>query len=230
MNATLVAQEQRLDRYARVGLWALPIYGLANLIGTLSSQPDYKKDFPGYARYISTSPFLASHLFLSILGTGIGILGFTSLFVYLMRASTRPGMALSGFVMTVLGNVGIVSVFGVAAFAQRAIGKTYLAGHRDVVGLNSLVYGTPLTATSFVALGLFWVGVILFAIAISATESLPRRGGVVLAVAVPMFSIGSLLGNPLAQIGALLEIGSAIWIARSALTAARSNDAAPALS
>jgi hypothetical protein len=51
-----------LNSYARVGLWALPIYGLANLVGTLSSQPDYHKAalFPAYARYIHTPSFLAA--------------------------------------------------------------------------------------------------------------------------------------------------------------------------
>jgi hypothetical protein len=210
-----------------VGLWALPVYGLANLIGTLSSQPDYNKDFPGYARYISTAPFLASHLLASILGTGIGLLGFTALFVYLSRGE-RAGIALAGFVMTILGNVGILAVFGVAAFAQRAIGKSYLAGHHDMVGLNKMVYGTPLVVTSFIALGLFFAGVILFAVAISGSDSLPRRAGVLLAIGVPVFSVGSLLGNFLAPIGALLEMGSGIWIARSASAAVRPIDVGPA--
>jgi hypothetical protein len=44
-EASLVSHDN-LDRYARIGLWALPLYGLANLIGTLSSQPDYHKNFP----------------------------------------------------------------------------------------------------------------------------------------------------------------------------------------
>ena len=127
MKATSVSQEN-LDRYARVGLWALPLYGLANFIGTLSSQPDYKKDFPGYARYISTSPFVASHLVASIFGAGIGILGFTALFVYLVRGSDRPGIALAAFVMTIVGSMGLVALFGVAAFAQRAIGKALPRG------------------------------------------------------------------------------------------------------
>jgi hypothetical protein len=78
-----LASEGVLERFARVGVWLLPVYGLANLIGTLSSQPDYKKDFPAYARYIRTDEFLASHLLASILGTGIGLLGFVALFVYL---------------------------------------------------------------------------------------------------------------------------------------------------
>jgi hypothetical protein len=212
-----------LDRYARIGLWALPVYGLANFISTLSSQPDYKKagEFPAYARYISTSKFLASHLVASILGTGIGLLGFTALFVYLVSRS-RPGVSLGAFVTTVLGNMGLVAVFGVAAFAQRAIGKAFLAGHHEVIkSLNSAIYSTPLEVTSGVGLGLFFVGMILFAVAISASESLPKAAGVLLAAWLPIFAIGSIMGNVLDSIGSLMLIGSTIWIALSAGGAAR---------
>jgi hypothetical protein len=207
-----VSPASALDRFARIGLWLLPVYGLANLVGTLSSQPDYKKDFPGYARYIRTSQFLASHLVASMLGTAVGLLGFTALFVYLTRGR-RAGVALSAFVATVVGNVYMVAVFGVAAFAQPAIGKAFLAGHRDVVSLNSSVYGTALNTTVGVGLGLFFLGTVLFAIAISASRSLPKAGGVLLAVWLPVFAIGSIMGNALAQIGAVLLIGAGTWIA-----------------
>jgi hypothetical protein len=203
--------DSALDRFARIGLWLLPVYGLANLIGTLSSQPDYKKDFPGYARYIRTSQFLASHLLASMLGTAIGLLGFVALFVYLTRGR-RAGFAASALVATVVGNVYMVALFGVAAFAQRAIGKAYLAGHHDVVSLNSSVYGNAANITVGVGLGLWFIGMVLFAIAISASR-LPTAAGVLLAVQVPVFALGSVMGNALAQIGAILMIGAGTWIA-----------------
>jgi hypothetical protein len=191
-------------------LWLLPVYGLANLIGTLSSQPDYKKDFPGYARYIRTSQFLASHVLASMLGTAIGLLGFVALFVYLTRGR-RAGFAAAALVATVVGNVYMVALFGVAAFAQRAIGKAYLAGHHDVVSLNSSVYGNAANITVGVGLGLFFLGMVLFAV--SASRSLPRAAGVLLVVWLPVFALGSVMGNALAQIGAILMIGAGTWIA-----------------
>jgi hypothetical protein len=213
--------DQALDRYARAGLWALAVYGLALFVVTLTSQPDYKKDFPGYARYISTPRFLTEHLAASIFGTGIGLLGFTALFIYLVSRS-RAGVALAAFVTTVLGNMGLVALFGVAAFAQRAIGKAFLAGHHDVIkSLNSAVYGTPLNVTSGVGLALFVAGGILFAIAISASGSLPKAAGILLAASIPIFAIGSIMGNVLGSIGALMLTGSAIWMARRASRAAR---------
>ena len=207
-----VGPDSALDRFARVGLWLLPVYGLANLIGTLSSQPDYKKDFPGYARYIRTSQFLASHLLASMLGTAIGLLGFIALFVYLARGR-RAGFAASALVATVVGNVYMVALFGVAAFAQRAIGKAYLAGRHDVVSLNSSVYGNAANITVGVGLGLFFIGMVLFAVAISASRSLPRAAGVLLVLWLPIFAIGSVMGNALDKIGSILLIGVGTWIA-----------------
>jgi len=207
--------QRTLYDYARAGLWALPVYGLANLVGTLSSQPDYNKDFPAYARYVRTTSFLASHLTASLLGTGIGLLGFTALLVYL-ASGRSPGIPVTAFVATVLGNIPLVALFGVAAFAQPAIGKAFHAGHHDVIALNSSVYGTALTVTSAVGLVLFVAGAILFAIAISRSRSLPRNAGILFAASVPIFAIGSIMGNALSTIGALGEVGSAIWIARSA--------------
>ncbi|MBV9164728.1 MAG: hypothetical protein JO342_01080 [Solirubrobacterales bacterium] len=211
-----------LNKYSRVGLWALPIYGLANLVGTLSSQPDYHKaaNFPAYARYIHAPSFLASHLGLSLLGTGIGLLGFTALFVYL--AMLGSGVSVAAFVSTIIGSVFMAAVFGVAAFAQPAIGKAFLAGHRDAIALNSSVCGTALNLTVAGSLLLYFAGALLFAIAISRSRSLPRNAGILFAAAIPLFAIGSITGTVLASVDALLEIGSAIWIARSASPAGSS--------
>jgi hypothetical protein len=107
----------------------------------------------------------------------------------------------------------MVAMFGVAAFAQRAIGKAYLAGHHDVVSLNSSVYGTAANVTVGVSLGLTLIGMVLFAMAIFASGSLPRVAGVLLVLWLPIFAIGSIMGNPLAQIGAVVLIGAGSWIA-----------------
>jgi hypothetical protein len=208
-------QRKTLDWYVRAGLWALPIYGVANLVGTLSSQPDYHKDFPAYARYVHTSGFLASHLVASMLGTGIGLIGFTALFVYLASRGAC-GVSVAAFVTTILANIAAVAMFGVAAFAQSAIGKAFLAGHHDAVALNASVYGTAANLTAAVGVALLTAAVILFAVAISRSRSLPRSAGVVLAASLPIFAVGTITGTPLATLGALMQIGSAIWIARSA--------------
>lgn len=212
-------QQRTLRTYARAGLWALPVYGLANLLGTLSSQPDYHQriHFPAYARYIHTTEFLASHFAASLFGAGIGLLGFAALFVYL-ATGPKPGVPVAAFMSTILGTIAMAAVIGVAAFAQPAIGKAFLAGHHDVIALNASVYGTSLNVTVAVALLLIFAGVILFAVAISRSQTLPRTAGILLAASLPIFAIGSITGTALDHIGALMQIASAIWIAHSAMT------------
>ena len=91
------------------------------------------------------------------LANGIGLLGFTALFIYLASRGT-PGVSVAAFVTTVLGIITIVAVIGVAAFAQPAIGKAFLAGQHDVIDVNSSVYDTTQNITSGVGIVLWVVG------------------------------------------------------------------------
>ena len=93
-----------LDDYARWGIWALPVWTLLLFLGTLTHQPSYQTDFPAYARYVTTTEFLISHLVASIFGAGVGILGLTALFIVLCKGRAAP-LALWAFVMGVIGFV-----------------------------------------------------------------------------------------------------------------------------
>jgi hypothetical protein len=62
-------------RFARLGLWLIPVYGVLLALSTLTHQPDYDTDFQSYAEYITTDRFLASHLGASIAGAALGLLG-----------------------------------------------------------------------------------------------------------------------------------------------------------
>src|SRR5215210_5935599 len=64
--------------WVRLGLLLLPVYGILTLIGTLTHQPDPNTDFEAYARYISTTSYLISHLGVSIFGTVLAIFGFST--------------------------------------------------------------------------------------------------------------------------------------------------------
>jgi hypothetical protein len=68
-SASLIAgTDTRLERYARVLVWAAPIWAVVVFIGTLDDQPPPQTAFAEYARSITTARFLASHLVASILG------------------------------------------------------------------------------------------------------------------------------------------------------------------
>ena len=204
----------KLEHYARWGLWALPVWTLLLFLGTLTHQPSYQTDFPAYARYVTTNEFLISHLVASILGAGIGILGFTALFIVLCKGRTAP-LALWALVTGVIGTTITTAVFGVAAFAQPAIGRAYLSGHMPAaVAINNDVYGTALNATALPGLLLLTVGMVLFGVAVIRSGSLPKLAGIGLVVGIVVFGpLGFFLADIVQSIGAALLVVSAVWIA-----------------
>jgi hypothetical protein len=108
----------KLDDYARWGLWALPVWAALLAYGTLTHQPSPQPS--GYASYVTTTEFLIHHLLASIFGAGVGILGLTALFIVLCKGRAAP-LALWALVLGVIGNTLDTAGFGVAAFAQSAI-------------------------------------------------------------------------------------------------------------
>ncbi|MGZ3673730.1 MAG: hypothetical protein ACXVCO_05425 [Ktedonobacterales bacterium] len=203
-----------LDHYASWGQWALPVWAVLLFYGTLTHQPDPGRDFPGYARYITTAEFEVSHLVASIFGAGVGTLGFTALFVALAKRRTAP-LALCGFVAAALGNTIITSVFGAAAFAQPAIGRAYLSGHTaEAIAFNNDVYGPALFATALLALLLLTIGIVLFGVAVTRSGFLPSWAGIGLMLGIVLFAvIGFVLADFVQSIGAALLVVSTTWIA-----------------
>jgi len=193
----------RLERYARVLVWAAPIWAVLLFIGTLDHQPPPQTAFAEYARFITTATFLASHLVASILGAAFGTLGFAALFVILVQ---RGAGALTtwAFALFVIGNTLVTSVFGAAAFAQPAIGRMYLAGATaQAVALQDDIYGIPLFATALPGVVLLTVGLVLFGIATARAVWLPRWVGITLAVSAPLFGIvGFILADVVQSVGA----------------------------
>ena len=134
MHVTMSTQQSTnpstgpLARAARLGLWALPVWAALLCISTLTEQPNPKTHLADWSRYVTTSPFLASHLIASILGAAIGALGMIALGAVLASRG-RPRAGLWVMVTGVFANVVSAAVFGIAAFAQPANGRDYLAGH-----------------------------------------------------------------------------------------------------
>jgi hypothetical protein len=209
--------DQALDRVARWLIWASPAWAVLLFLGTISHQPPPQTDFPGYARYITTTEFLASHIVASIAGAAIGNLGFVGIFIALIRRGAGS-LGVWALVTAVLGNTVITSIFGAAAFAQPAIGRMYLAGQTtQAMALQDDIYGVPLAATAFPAVLLLAIGLVLFGVAVARSRSLPRWAGILLAISGPLFAIvGVALADVVQSIGAVGLIASTAWIARSA--------------
>ena len=192
---------------ARRALWSLPVWSLLLFLSTLTHQPDPATEFEAYARYITTDRFLVSHIVASIVGAGVGMIGFMALFLSLSLVSGRVGrLPLVALVAAVFGNSLVTSVFGVAAFAQPAIGEAYLAGETaQAVAFDEDVYSTPLFATAGVGLVLFAAGITAFGIAVQRAHRYPPFAGIVFAIGGLLFAIvGFLFVDILQPVGALL--------------------------
>lgn len=206
----------RLEGWARTAVWALPAYGVLLAVSTITQQPDYRTDFPAYAEYVTTTTFLASHLVASIAGAALGMIGAAALFVLTEHAS--PGRAKTGFALWAFGQAGLLSIFGVAAFVQPAIGDAFLDGDGAAAeALNTAVYEGPLVVAASVSLLLFVAGGILLGMATRSVRTWPRWIGTAFAVSTTVFAVGVFIEIPFLQPAA--GIGVAAAAAAAALSA-----------
>ncbi len=201
-----------LERMTLLFVWALPAWATLLLLATLTHQPPYQTRFGAWSRYVTTPEFLLSHLVGSILGGALGILGFVGLGLLLVGQEDRRtrGRAVPGVVCSVIGNVFVTAVFGIAAFAQPAIGRSYLAGHADVRALYDDVNGVPLLVTALCGVLLLSLGVVLLGLGVVRSRVAPAWAGWCLVVGAPVFAIiGVVLADVVQTVGAaMLFVGS----------------------
>jgi hypothetical protein len=207
--------------WIRVGLFALPVYGLLTAYATLEPQPDQASDPDGWARFVSSTSYLAGHVIGNVLGTTLAIFGTFALGAFL-ATSRAPRLALSGMVLAVAGHILFTVPGAISTFATPAIGTAYLAGNRDVMALEF-----PPVMTAILVLGLLLavVGNTILGVAIWRSGTLPRWAGVIWIVGTLIFYVlGAALGMattgaslPTQPVGAALLAISGAWIAWAAL-------------
>jgi len=201
-------------RLARLGVWALPIYAATLFAGTVTHQPPPQTQLADWSRYVTTNEFLIGHIVFSIFGSIFGAIGAVALGTLLIeRGSVKLGLAglLSGLSANVIGT----SIFGIAAFAQPAIGRLYLSGQtqtaRDVY--YDAAQGTPMIVVALVFIVLLVASFIVFGVAFARLELMPRWAGIGYAVSGPLFAvIGFALDNWIQSVAAILMTASAVWM------------------
>ena len=180
---------------ARIGLWALPAYGVLLGLSTVTHQPAVD-DFDAYARYVTTGVFLVSHLGASIFGAALAILGAVALTSYLVRGRAAR-TAIAGLTLTTVSNVFLASTFGSAAFVQPGIGRAHLAGTPGMPALNAdTAYGPAFFATALTATLFLIVSAVVLGVAIARTDRRLRRYGIAYAVLLPAFAVSGFVLQP----------------------------------
>jgi hypothetical protein len=181
--------KHQVRTFARGALWLLPVWAALLFWATLTEQPDPLTAFADFAAYVTTSQFLLSHLLGSIVGAAIGSIGVIGLMLYL-QDSKVAGRAIIGMVATVTGNILMSSTYGIAAFAQPAMGRLFQAGQQNAIDFYNQIYAAPLVVTALGGLMLFLLGGVFTGIAIARSERLPRWSGWVYAIASIGFALG----------------------------------------
>jgi hypothetical protein len=193
----------------RIGLWALPTYGVLLGLSTLTHQPSVD-DFDAYARYVTSETFLLSHLGASVFGAALAIVGATAVAAHLPRkdgaapdAVHLPGEsgaaaeashllggrgAVVGLALTTIANVFMAAAFGAAAFVQPGIGRAHLAGVPGMAAITAdTAYGPAFFVTALSASFLLMVASIVFGTAIARSDRRLRWYGIAYAALIPLF-------------------------------------------
>lgn len=204
----------KLRAWIRAGVWFLPVCGILTFFATLTHQPDFQTQFGAWSRYVTTQQFLLSHIFGSIVGAASAILGITALAAFL-SVTRKSGLAAAGLVMGVLGNVLLTAIFGIAASAQPAIGRAFLAGDASMQQLFDEVYSPPVMAVAAAGTLLYSLSFVFLGWSAAASGRLPKVAGVGLALAGPLIGIIGLFIGVTQTAGSILLVVTGVVIARA---------------
>ena len=198
--------------WIRIGVWALPVYGVLTLWSTLTQEPDRQNEVEAYARFLSTDIYLAHHLLGSIFGTILAIFGVIALAAYL--ANSRVGrLALLAMVLSVAGNCLILTIFGFSTIVSPVIGQLYLAGQPGAMEVNEAIFSS---AAFLILVGpgllLYSVGAILLGVAVWRSGTLPKWAGALYAPSGLLIASGVAIGEA-QTLGSALIVVAGGWIA-----------------
>lgn len=212
-------------RWIGTGLLGLPLYGALTLWSSLDPQPDPNTHYGAWARFVTTTHYVMTHLFGSTLGLILAIFGTFALGVFL--ANGRAGrLGLAAMVVTVAGSALFLPAMGVSTFAAPKEGQAYLAGIEGLTGLPTSIADTAFGVTSLLVVLLLFVGNLLLGLAVWRSGTLPRWAGALWAgAAVLMYplglvyaaTIGAQSTPPTVLVGALLLVIGGAWISWSVL-------------
>ena len=199
--------------------WLIPLHGLLLLWGTWERQPTPSTHFADWSDFVTTDLFLWNHLVASIAGQAAAVVGTAGLTIHLLLRGARR-TAVTGFVLHALGSGLLLAGFGVAAFAQPAIGALHAEHPQLAEDLYNDVYSPIAIVVLLSGAALFGLSTIWTGLAVKRLGIVPTWAAVLLLVAGPMFAvIGFFLGAVQSAGAVALLVGGAV-VAR-AVTATR---------
>jgi uncharacterized MnhB-related membrane protein len=198
----------------RWSIWALPLAGIFIALSWVYDPGGrlVLTDPDGYARAV-TSTFYIVEGYSSLIGFVLLLFGLVALYGHLSSLAASPWNT-AGMILSVAGAALLLPVYGVIALADPVLGDVYLSGHPDVaaamVPLSGGNFSARLIAYFVVVVLICLAGAITTAVAIWGSAVLPRRAGILIAVA---YLLTAASFPPVALIGALLLAVIGTWLA-----------------
>lgn len=193
--------------WTTAGVIALPLSAVLLALGTLTPQPDQASDPNGWAHFVTSTSYMASHIATNLAGAALAILGTFALTVLIAGGASR--LAPTGMLLTVTGQVLFSVPAVISTFVTPAIGQAYLHGNTAVMTLE---FPAAMTVTTLLALLLTVAGNIILGVAAARSGVVPGWAGIVWATATVIFYVlGFALG--MATTGASLPtqpVGAAL--------------------
>jgi len=193
----------RFARALRGATWLVPLHAVLLVWGTWKRQPSPATEFARWAEFVTTEEFRWAHLVVSIGGQTAGVIGTAALTALVISRGAPVGRSALGLVLHLTGSSLMLSGFGVAAFAQPAIGRL----HERHPVLAEEMYDAVYSPAAFVVL---LTGLVLFSFSTVATGSALRQAagvptwvGRTFAVAGPVFGVIGFLFGTFQTVGAL---------------------------
>lgn len=213
----------RVGRALRWGVWLLPLHALLLLWGTRERQPSPSTEFGEWAAFVSTDEFRWAHLVASIGGQTAGMIGTAALTALLVLRGARTGSSALGLLLHLAGSSLMLSGFGVAAFAQPAIGELYTDRPRIAEQMYHAVYSPTVFVVLLTGLALFSASTVATGSALASSAAVPRWTGRLYAVTGPVFGVLGFLFGTFQTVGALALAAASVLAARALLGPPRSS-------
>jgi hypothetical protein len=174
----------------RLGILALPLAGLLELVGLLSryNAPNPRVDPEAAAKTASSMSYFVSQFVGNVLGLTLLIFGILALTVYLANTRAR-GLALAAMILSIAGIAPVLSALGVTTYALPVLGRAYLDGQQDVLAIVDAIFNNPLRIIFVVVFVFYAAGFILFGVAIWRSGVIRKGAALSLGLHAPLVSL-----------------------------------------
>ncbi len=206
---------RRFAHALRWAAWLVPLHAALLVWGTWKRQPSPASEFGQWAGFVTTDAFRWSHLVVSIGGQTAGVVGTVALTALMVVRGAPTGRSAVGLLMYLTGSSLMLSGFGIAAFAQPAIGDL----HRREPALAHDLYDAVYSPTAFVVLltglALFSFSTVATGSALGSSSGVPRWAARTYAAAGPLFGVVGFLFGTFQTVGALALATAGVVAART---------------